>query len=221
MPSVFGPLDEVLGQLLETWDHRYAFEFDREQRVITFRRGDMVACADEHGHDLVVVSYEWGQGEVEAEFCTPDQAAALIDAVMARKELCRLPRYGRPPMLVMEFAKGSAKALALEFYPENGDAFARELRRVKLALLDWKAKHGDRCETVMFTVVSAPEHHSAIESEIQRVCLDEAELAPLLRSLEVRVGLFVDPRGDPVKEYILAKVSRPNAPKARAWWRFW
>jgi hypothetical protein len=34
MPGEFGPLDEVLGQLLETWDHRYAVEFNREQRII-------------------------------------------------------------------------------------------------------------------------------------------------------------------------------------------
>jgi hypothetical protein len=113
----------------------------------------------------------------------------------------------RPGMLVMEFSKGPARALGLEFYPENADAFTRELSRVKPALLDWKAKHGSGCEMVMFTVVSAPEHHTAIESVIQQVCRDEAELAPLLHSLEVRVALFSNPEGESVKEYSLAEVA--------------
>jgi len=181
----------------------------------------MIAHATEHGNNLVLVSYEWAPGEVEYEFCTPDQAAALIDAVMARKELCRLPKHGRPPMLVMEFSKGCAKALALEFYPENAGAFAQELPRAKEALLAWKAKHGGQCEMVMFTVVSMAEHHAAIESLLRHACREKADLAPLLQRLEVRLSLFVDPRGDPVKECILTSAERRTATKAKAWWRFW
>jgi hypothetical protein len=221
MTTAFGPLDEVMVQLLENWDHRYAIEHNREQRVIAFRRGDMIAHVTEHGGNLTVVSYESAPGKVEYEFCTPTQAAALIDAVMARTELCLLPKFGRPPMLVMEFSKGSAKALALEFYPENAGAFAQELPRAKAALLDWKAKHGSQCAMVMFTVVSVAEHHAAIESLIRHACREKAELAPLLEMLEVRVSLFVDPRGDAVKEYTLATASRPKAVRAKAWWRFW
>ena len=127
----------------------------------------------------------------------------------------------RPAMRVMEFSKGRARALALEFYPDNVDAFRRELPKVKPALLNWKAKHGSACEMVMFTVVSAPEHHTAIESVIQQVCRDEAELAPLLDSLEVRVALFINLGGESVKEYALAEAAPAKAAKAKPWWRFW
>jgi len=126
-----------------------------------------------------------------------------------------------PPMQVMEFSKGPARALALEFYPENVDAFAQELPKAKAALRDWKVKPGGRCEMVMFTVVSALEHHNAIESVIRQVCRDEAELAPLLQSLEVRVALYINPEGEAVKQYVLAEAAPPKAAKAKPWWRFW
>jgi hypothetical protein len=121
----------------------------------------------------------------------------------------------------MEFSKGRARALALEFYPDNVDAFRRELPKVKPALLNWKAKHGSGCEMVMFTVVSAPEHHAAIESVIQQVCREEAEVAPLLHSLEVRVAFFINSEGEAVREYSLAEVPLAKAAKAKPWWRFW
>jgi hypothetical protein len=74
---------------------------------------------------------------------------------------------------------------------------------------------------VSFTVVSAPEHHSCIESVIQRVCSDGNEFAPVLQSLEVRVSLFIKADGEPVKEYALAKSAPAEATKAKPWWRFW
>jgi hypothetical protein len=141
-----------------------------------------------------------------------DKGGGLID-LSARRGERAAPH--RPQMQVMEFSKGPARALALEFYPENVDAFTRELPKVRPALLDWKAKHGSLCEMVMFTVVSAPQHHTAIESVIQQVCRNEAELAPLLHSLEVRVALFLDPDGESVKEYSLAKAAPVNAAKAK------
>lgn len=127
----------------------------------------------------------------------------------------------RPPMLVMEFSKGSSQALALEFYPENVDAFTQQLPNAKAALLHWKAKHGGRCEKVLFTVVSVAEQHIGIESVIQQVCCDEAKLAPLLQSLDVRVALFINPEGEPVKEYALAGAVPARPAKAKPWWRFW
>jgi hypothetical protein len=124
-------------------------------------------------------------------------------------------------MRAMEFSKGPARALALEFYPESVDAFAQELPKAKAALVDWKARHGGRCEMVLFTVVSVPEHHAAIEAMIQQVCRDEAALAPLLQSLEVRVALYIDPDGEAVKEYALAGAAPTEAAEAKPWWRFW
>jgi hypothetical protein len=102
-------------------------------------------------------------------------------------------------MQVMEFSKGSGSAVGLSLAPDSADAFAQELRQVKAALLDWRAKHGSRCEMVMLTVVSAPEHHRAIESLIEQVYREEVELDPLLQSLSVKVALL-NQRGKPVKE---------------------
>ena len=63
-------------------------------------------------------------------------------------------------MQAMEFSKGSGSALGLSLAPDSVDAFAQEFLLVKVALLDWRAKHGSRCETVLLTVVSAPDQHS-------------------------------------------------------------
>ncbi len=120
-------------------------------------------------------------------------------------------------MQAMEFSKGSGSALALSLAPDSADAFARELRQVKAALLDWLAKHGGRCEMVMLTVVSAPEHHPAIESLIEKVYREEAELAPLFQAVGVQVALL-NARSKPVKEYMLGS---PQQTKSRPWWRFW
>src|SRR4051812_13636753 len=103
-------------------------------------------------------------------------------------------------MQVMEMSKGSGSAIAISLAPASADAFAQEFRQVKQALLDWRAKHGRRCEMVMFSVVSAQEHYPAIESLLDKVYREEAELSPLLRSVQVRVALL-NSRGKPVKEY--------------------
>jgi hypothetical protein len=120
----------------------------------------------------------------------------------------------------MEFSKGSGSAVALSLAPANADAFAQELREVKAALLKWRDKHGRRCEMVMLTVVSALEHHPAIESLLEQVYSEEAELAPLLQSVSVQVALL-NAEGKPVKEYALGKAT-PTAPaRPKPWWRFW
>src|SRR5262245_28022525 len=123
------------------------------------------------------------------------------------------------PMQVMEFSKGRNAALGITIAPESIDAFMAEFRNVKVALLDWKAKHQDRCERVMFTVVSSPENHGAIESVLQQVYENEQDLSPLLKSVNVDVALL-NPRGKPVKEYSLGTATRPTAAK-KPWWRFW
>jgi hypothetical protein len=91
MTASFGPLDEMLGLLLETWGHRYAFEMDRERRVAFFTRGGMQARAVEADGGLIRVAYESAPHEVAEELCTPEKAAVLLDAIMARKHLCRVP----------------------------------------------------------------------------------------------------------------------------------
>lgn len=121
-------------------------------------------------------------------------------------------------MHVMEFSKGSGSAIALSLAPDDSNAFAQELRQVKAALLDWRAKHGSRCEMVMLTVVTPPEYHPAIESLIAQVYREETELAPLLQAVSVRVALL-NPQGKPVKKYVLSSLLPQT--KSRPWWRFW
>jgi hypothetical protein len=122
-------------------------------------------------------------------------------------------------MQIMEFSKGSGSAIGLSLAPDSADAFAKDLRQVKMALLEWRAKHGGRCEMVMLTVVSAPEIHPAIESLIEQVYQQESELAPLLQTLSVQVALL-NQRGKPVKEYSLGKPTA-ELTKPKPWWRFW
>src|SRR5262245_36517988 len=93
MADGFGPLDQMLGILLETWEHRYAFDVDRERQLALFTRGGMQAGAGVVEGGLIRVAYQSALYEVAEEFCTtPAQAAALIDAVMAREQLCRVSK---------------------------------------------------------------------------------------------------------------------------------
>jgi hypothetical protein len=124
-------------------------------------------------------------------------------------------------MQVMEFSKGRDAALGITVAPESIDAFLIEFRNVKAALLDWQAKHQDRCDRVMFTVVSSPDHHEAIESVLKQVYENEQELSPLLKSVNVDVALL-NSRGKPVKEYSLGMAQKPTAgAQSKPWWHFW
>src|SRR5262245_21302293 len=99
MANGFSPIDHMLGILLETWEHRYAFDVDREQQVALFTRGGMQAGAGVVEGGLIRVAYESAPHEVVEEFCTtPEQTAALIDAIMAREQLCRVPKPGAEPV---------------------------------------------------------------------------------------------------------------------------
>lgn len=123
-------------------------------------------------------------------------------------------------MQVMEFSKGRDAALGITVAAESVDAFMAEFRNVKAALLDWKAKHQDRCERVLLTVVSAPENHDAIESVLKQVYEDEHDLSPLLKSLNVDVAML-NARGKPVKEYSLGTRQSTAPAQNKPWWRFW
>ncbi len=92
MTSDLGPLDQLLGQLLETWEQRYSFEFDRQQRLILFTRGDMQVGAGEVGGGLIRVAYDSAPEVVTEEFCTPKEAAELIEAILFREQLCKVPK---------------------------------------------------------------------------------------------------------------------------------
>jgi hypothetical protein len=93
MADDFGPIDQMLGILLETWEHRYAFDVNREQQLALFTRGGMQAGAGLVEGGLIRVAYESALHEVTEEFCTtPAQAAALFEAILAREQLCRVPK---------------------------------------------------------------------------------------------------------------------------------
>ena len=99
MVGGFGPIDRMLGILLETWEHRYAFEVDRKRQLAFFTRGGMQAGAGVIEGGVIRVAYELAPHEVAEEFCTtPEQAAALIDVVLAREQLCRVPKPEAEPL---------------------------------------------------------------------------------------------------------------------------
>ncbi len=124
-------------------------------------------------------------------------------------------------MRVMEFSKGRHVALGITVAPESVDAFLAELRNVKAALLDWKAKHQDRCERVIFTVVCSLDNHEAIESALKQTYDSEQDLSPLLKSVNVDVALL-DSSGKPVKEYSLSAAPEPiTHARSKPWWQFW
>jgi hypothetical protein len=123
-------------------------------------------------------------------------------------------------MQVIEFSKGSDTAIGVTVAPESVEAFMAELRKVKAALLDWKSKHQNRCELVMFTIVCNPEDHAAIESVLKQVYDEEKELSPLLQSVNVEVALL-NKRGKPVKEYNLGKRRLDGIQQTKPWWKFW
>jgi hypothetical protein len=90
--SAFGRLDEMIGILIESWNHQYTFEIDRDRRFARFSRGGMQASAAEVADGLIHVTYESAPHEMVEEFCTVADAAALVQAVMARETLSRVQR---------------------------------------------------------------------------------------------------------------------------------
>jgi hypothetical protein len=94
MSTTFGPLDKLIGCLLETWGQRYTFKCDRERRVAHFTRGEMQAQVDELPAGMLRVTYQHAPNQDASEICTPTEAAALVEAVLFRQQLCRVPMPG-------------------------------------------------------------------------------------------------------------------------------
>jgi hypothetical protein len=128
--------------------------------------------------------------------------------------------HGGSTMQAMEFSKGRDAALGITVAPDSVDAFVAEFRNVKAALLAWKAKHQDHCKRVMFTIVSAPDNHEAIEAVLKQVYEGEQDLSPLLKSVEVEVALL-NASGKPVKEYSLGGPRFQETQQTKPWWKFW
>lgn len=93
MADGFERIYEMLAILHERRQRRYAFHVDRERQMALFARGGMQAGAGVVQGGLIRVIYESAPHTLVEEFCTtPVQAAALIEAVMAREQLCRVPK---------------------------------------------------------------------------------------------------------------------------------
>ena len=85
---IFGPLDQVAGRLLETWDHQYRFEMNRTDRLLLLSKppnNDVRAKELSDGRILVV--YQPSADETAEEYCSADRAVQLIEALMAREKL--------------------------------------------------------------------------------------------------------------------------------------
>ena len=98
--SSFGPLDEVLGTLLETWDQRYRFEMNREERLLLLSKPpDNEVGAKELPDGRIHVVYQPSPDETAEEFCSVDRAVRLIEQLMAREKLepVNLPTEPTPP----------------------------------------------------------------------------------------------------------------------------
>ena len=81
-----------MGLLLETWERRYQFNFNRERRVAEFTRGQMRARVEEMTGDRLRVTYQSAPDQETSEICTPDEAARLVEAVLLRERLVRISR---------------------------------------------------------------------------------------------------------------------------------
>jgi hypothetical protein len=85
---VFGPLDEVLGILLETWGQRYRFEMNRQERLLLLSKPpDNEVGAKELPDGRIHIVYRPSADETAEEFCSVERAVRLIEALMAREKL--------------------------------------------------------------------------------------------------------------------------------------
>jgi hypothetical protein len=83
--TMFGPLDELMGTLLETWEQRYVFHFDRAKRVAVFTREEMHAHVEETADAKLRVTCRHTPGADTVVECTPDEATGLVEAILFRE----------------------------------------------------------------------------------------------------------------------------------------
>ena len=78
-----GPLFALMGTLLETWEHRYAFRHNLRGNYILFDRDEVVARVDlvDEGH--LHVTHQLGSRVPIAHTCTVDEAVLLVETLMS------------------------------------------------------------------------------------------------------------------------------------------
>ena len=87
-PPIFGPLDQVAGTLLETWDHQYRFQMNRTERLLLLSKPpNNEVRAKELSDGRILVAYQQSVDETAEEYCSVDRAVQLIEALMGREKL--------------------------------------------------------------------------------------------------------------------------------------
>jgi hypothetical protein len=91
------PLNRLYRLLGDAGDHPYTIDFDRRRRVIWFACGLNRAGAAEEEDGQIRVCYQSSEVDMHSELCTPDEAVALIEAIMSRPRLIYLPKPAAEP----------------------------------------------------------------------------------------------------------------------------
>jgi hypothetical protein len=88
------PLNRLYRLLPEAGDRPYAVDFGRQRRVISFTRGPNWAGAAEEEDGRLQVCYQTSEltDDLHSELCTPEEAVALIEAIMSRNRLVYVPK---------------------------------------------------------------------------------------------------------------------------------
>jgi hypothetical protein len=121
-------------------------------------------------------------------------------------------------MQAIEAGSNSGAALGVVITPDNEEGVLRELRMAREAMLAWRDRHGDQCDTIMLTATADPELHPSIVSILDETYRTEEDLSSFLQSVKVEVALL-NMRGKPVKRYRLGQPV-PDKP-IKPWWKFW
>jgi hypothetical protein len=93
------PLNRLYRLLPEAGDRPYAVDFGRQRRVVSFTCGSNWAGAGEEEDGRVQVCYQASEltSDVQSELCTPEEALALVEAIMSRKRLNYVPKPAAYP----------------------------------------------------------------------------------------------------------------------------
>ncbi len=119
-------------------------------------------------------------------------------------------------MKTHELGDENSRTLGLMLAPESIAGLGEELRLAKAALLDWKARWGDKCAFVMWAVVIDSAHHEAVNDMLAKVYDEDKGLSPLLRSVRMQVKLL-GKNGMVVTQYERLPVTK----KPKPWWKVW
>ena len=75
------PLDQVLGMLLETWNHRYKFTLNREKWELALSVHGFDLLASESGTGKIVLTFEEAGTKHRAE-CSVEEAPKVIESLL-------------------------------------------------------------------------------------------------------------------------------------------